>query len=264
MDVASAFVSCDEPAKAVDPGKAAFDYPSMLSELLTGLNAASCDAGSDPATAAGLSAPSMVVGLVGVELVWSASRPARLPSDRRDAVEQLPEWHAVVGVGTGQDDGERKAVPIRDQVPLRAEPASVGRVRPRLVTPLLAARDALSMQTRLQSIRSAARSRRSSSRCSPSQTPTSCQSRRRRQQVMPDPHPISSGSISHWMPVRSTNRIPVSAARSDTRGLPPRGRGGTTGNNGSMIDHRASETRGDAIPPHESAPGQYKGFERHY
>ena len=85
----------------------------------------------------------------------------------------------------------------RDQVALGAEPASVGRVRPGLVTPILAARDALSTQARLQSIRLAARNRRSNSPPSPSQTPASCQSRRRRQQVMPDLHPISSGSISH-------------------------------------------------------------------
>jgi len=46
--------------------------------------------------------------------------------------------------------------------------------------------------------------------------------------------------------------IPVSAARSGTRGRPPRGRGAATGSNGSMIDHRASDTRGEAMSPHES------------
>ena len=260
VDVASAFVACDEPAEAVDPGEGAFDDPPVAAQLLAGLDAASCDAESDPATAARLSAPPMVVSLVGVELVRSASRPAGLATDRRDAVEQFLKRHTIVGVGTGQDEGERKAVPVGDQVALRAEPASVGRVRPCLVTPLLAATDALSMQARPQSIRSAARSRRSNSRCSASQTPNSCQSRRRRQHVMPDPHPISSGSISHWMPVRSTNRIPVKAARSDTRGLPPRGRGGAGGNSGSMIDHRTSETRGDAMPLHESAAQAIQGF----
>lgn len=118
------------------------------------------------------------------------------------------------------------------------------------------------MQAGLQSIRSAARSRRSSSRCSASHTPASCQSRKRRQHVMLEPHPISSGSISHWMPVRSTNRISVSAARSATRGLPPCGRGRATGSRGSMIDQRASETRGDAMPPHESDRQAVQGFER--
>ena len=71
-----------------------------------------------------------------------------------------------------------------------AAPASVGRVRPRLVAPFLAASDALSMQARLQSMPPSARSWRSSLRCSPSQTPASRQPRRRRQQVISDPHPI--------------------------------------------------------------------------
>ena len=105
VDVASAFVACDEPAEAVDPGEGAFDDPPVAAQLLAGLDAASCDAGSDPATAARLSAPPMVVGLVGVELVLLASRPATLATDRRHAVEQFLERHAVVGVGAGQDKG---------------------------------------------------------------------------------------------------------------------------------------------------------------
>ena len=168
MNVASTLVSRDEPAEAAEPGEAAFDHPSMSTQLLTGLDAATCDAGRDPATAASLSAPLMVVGLVGVELVWSASCPTTLPSDRRNSVEQFLERHAVVGVGAGQNEGERKTVPIGDQVALGAEPATVGRVRPVLSPPFLAATDALSMQARLQSIRLAARSRQSNSRCSPS------------------------------------------------------------------------------------------------
>ena len=260
MDVAPALVAGDEPTETVDPGEGPLDDPSVSAELLAGFDAPSGDPGSDTTTAAGLAAPSMVVGFVGVELVWPMPCPASLAADWRDAIEKLGERHAVVGVGTGQDEGERDTVPVCDEMAFRAEPAPIGRVRPCFIAPLFAARDALSMQARLQSIRSAARNRRSISRCSPSQTPDSCQSRRRRQQVMPDPHPISSGSISHWMPVRSTNSIPVSAARSGTRGLPPRGRGLEAGSSGSTIDHRASETRGEAMPPHESVRQPVQGF----
>ena len=260
MDVTSAFVARHEPAVAVDLGKGALDDPSVSAQLLAGLDAAAGDAGSDPATTAGLATTAMIISLIGVKLVWPVPRAAILAPDPRDAVEQLFERHAVVGVGTRQEEGERDAVPVGDQMALRAEPASIGRVRPCLVAPLLAASDALSMHARLQSIRSAARSRRSNSRCSASQTPASCQSRRRRQHVMPDPHPISDGSISHWMPVRSTNRIPVSAARSGTRGLPPRGRGAATGSSGSMIDQSASEIRGEAMSPHELATRSEQGF----
>jgi len=55
------------------------------------------------------------------------------------------------------------------------------------------------------------------------QMPASCQSRSLRQHVMPEPQPSSCGSISHGIPLRRTNRIPVRQARSGKRGLPPLG-----------------------------------------
>ena len=76
---------------------------------------------------------------------------------------------------------------------------------------VLAGKEALSSGQRLQSIALARPSRTSSARCSRSQTPASCQSRSRRQQVMPEPQPISWGSIAQGMPVRSTKRMPASA-----------------------------------------------------
>lgn len=76
------------------------------------------------------------------------------------------------------------------------------------------------------------------------------------------PQPIPSGNISHWMPVRRTNRIPLSAARSGPRGVPPRGHGGTTGSSGSMINHRASETRGETTRLHESVRQAARRFGR--
>jgi hypothetical protein len=182
MDVASALVLRHEAAEAVELGEAAFENQSVAAQLLAGLDTASCSARRGPATVTSLPGLSMIVGLVGIQFVGLASR---------------------------------SATPVGDQVALRATPASVGRVRPCLSpVPFLAAKIEVSMQARLQSIRSAARSRRSNSRCKPSHKLASCQFRRRRQQVMPDLHSISSGSISHWMLVRGTNRIPISAPRS--------------------------------------------------
>src|SRR5471032_2056969 len=58
-----------------------------------------------------------------------------------------------------------------------------------------------STMTRDQSIWSAARKRASNTSCSSSQTPAACQSRRRRQQLIPLPQPISCGSRSQRRPV---------------------------------------------------------------
>jgi hypothetical protein len=61
---------------------------------------------------------------------------------------------------------------------------------------------------------------------------------------MPEPEPISWGSISHRIPVLSTNRMPVSAARSSMRGLPPSGLGGSYAKSGCTTAHSSSVTSG--------------------
>jgi hypothetical protein len=74
------------------------------------------------------------------------------------------------------------------------------------------------------------------------QTPASCHATSRRQQAVPEPHPISCGSRFHAMPERSTNTMPVSAARSGV-GLRPaywRLRGARAGKSGSMSNHNSS------------------------
>jgi hypothetical protein len=143
---------------------------------------------------------------------------------------------------------------------LRARFAAIRRVRADGDAPFLAETLALSSAARLQSIRSAAPSRSRSARWSRSQTPACCQSRSRRQQVTPEPQPISGGSSSHGMPLLSTKRMPVRAARSGTRGRPPLGLGGSDGNSGSMMAHNSSGNRSLLILPLCHAG---MGFERH-
>jgi len=59
---------------------------------------------------------------------------------------------------------------------------------------------------------------------------------------MPLPHPISRGSISHGMPLLRTKTIPVSTARSGTRGRPPFGFGGSGGSSDSTTAQSSSVT----------------------
>ena len=93
--------------------------------------------------------------------------------------------------------------------------------------------------------------RRSSARrvsCKRRQTPARSHSTKRRQHVLPEPHPISRGNICHGNLPRSTNRMPVSAARSETRGRPPRRRARRRGF-GSNGSRRATAHRpGGAVP----------------
>ncbi len=138
-------------------------------------------------------------------------------------------------------------------------PRSVG-FGPEADPPFFAGIDDKSTQTRLKSILFAPRRRRRSSSCNLSQTPASCQSRSRRQQVTPEPQPSSGGKSSHAMPVRSTNRIPLSAARSEMRGRPPRGFGADAWRSFSIIDHKPSGNKTEGIPLYESAIRVVQGF----
>ena len=253
MHVEPSFVADGKPSEPVEPGEAALDHPAVAAEPLAGFDAAPGDARLDLPALAGSSAAAVIVGFVGVQFVGSASRSPALAGNVRHGVQQRLKRHAVVDVGPGQHEAEWEAAAVGDQMAFGARPASIGWVRAGRGAPLLAAMEELSMQARLQSMRSASRSRRSSSQCRRSQTPAACQSRSRRQQVTPDPHPISVGSISHGMPVRSTNRIPVNAARAGTGGRPPLGLAEIGGSNGSMISHSDSGKTGAGIPPHESA-----------
>lgn len=110
--------------------------------------------------------------------------------------------------------------------PLRAiaRAAAIGRIRAGFFAPFCAGIEHESRTARLQSSFSASANRWSSTQCKTSHTPCACQSRSRRQHVMPEPHPISGGSNSQGVPVRSTKMMPVSTARSGRRGRPPRAR----------------------------------------
>jgi hypothetical protein len=55
------------------------------------------------------------------------------------------------------------------------------------------------------------------------------------------------------MPLLSTKRMPVKAARSGTRGRPPLGLGGSGGKSGAIVSHNVSLTNGLLIRPGQAA-----------
>ena len=204
----------------------------------------------------------MVVGLVGVQLGGPPTRPPGALPDRRHGVDQGLEEPAVVGVGRAEASRERDAARVHDKVALGPRLAAIGRVRASAFAPLLAGTEALSRLARPQSIAFARPKRSSRTWCSRAQMPAPCQSRSRRQQLMPHPQPISCGNISQGIPDFRTKRMPVSAARSGTGGRPPFGRGPGGGSRGSISAHSASLTSGLAMPrqpvPTPTVPGSVR------
>lgn len=229
-------------AEGSQPGVRALDHPAVAAESVIALDAFAGDAILDAAALEVSAAARIVVAFVGMQLVRPTPRLAAGAGHSRQRIDQLLEDHGIVPVGPGDAERQRDALPIRDEVALAAEFSAIGRVGACVRAPRGLATLAASRQARLKSSCPALRRSDSNSRCSRFHTPAACQSRNLRQQVIPLPKPSSCGSSSHGMPVRSTNRMPLSASSSSNRGLPPLGEGFTWGSNGLIFFHNAALT----------------------
>jgi hypothetical protein len=166
--------------------------------------------------------------------------PAALAAHVWQRIHQLFEDHRIVTVGSSNAEDQRDALAVREEVALAAEFAPVRGVGACVRTPRGLGTLAPSRLTRLKSSWPAPCSSASKSRCRRCHTPTACQSRSLRQQVMPLPKPSSWGSSSQGMPVRNTKRMPLSASSSSSRGLPPLGEACTTGSSGLTFSNSAA------------------------
>src|SRR5579885_51310 len=213
MDILAPLVADGEAAEAVQPRLRALHHPAMPAELLAALDAPPGDAGRD-AVAAQEGAPAReTVALVGMHLVRTLAPIAGRLGDGGNRGDQPLERDTVVLAGGRMRGKEREALGFDHNMVLRARFAAIRRVGADQEPPLLASTLVLATLTRRQAIAPRVPNGSSSTRWMRSHTPARCQSRRRRQQVMPLPQPSSCGSISHGMPLLSTKRMPVSAAR---------------------------------------------------
>src|SRR5688500_10245796 len=121
MEVGVALVAEGEASETVEPGDGALDDPAVAAELGAGLDALAGDAADDAPTSEVGTAAATIVRFVGVELAGPRARAAGPPSlDRVDTLQDVLEDDAIVDVGGGQEDRQREAVPVHDQVALRA------------------------------------------------------------------------------------------------------------------------------------------------
>lgn len=249
MDLGAPLVADRQSTKLIQPGQCALDDPAMTSQPVTRFLALSGDPDADAAPTQKLTTARDIIRLVTIQFGGPLPSLTARSLDRWDRVDQFLEDDAVMPVGTRDPVDERDAVSIRNNVALRPRFAAVRRVRTGRGAPFFAGTLALSRQARSQSMASARPSSSNNSRWSRSQTPAACQSRRRRQHVIPLPQPSSWGSISQGIPLLRTKMIPARHARSGTRGRPPFGLGGSGGNSGSIRSQSASDTSGVAIFP---------------
>lgn len=166
-----------------------------------------------------------------------------------DRFDQWLQLRHVVDVRGGHLRRQRDALRFSQNMMFRACFGAIRWIRANFGPPKTARTDELSTKALDQSSLPSPCKSESMTWCNIVQTPAACQSLSRRQQVMPEPQPISRGRSAHAVPVLRMNKMPVNALRSSIGWRPGnrfrRGFGG--GNNGCTISHNSSDTIGLAI-----------------
>ncbi len=247
MDVRAAFIPHAETAELMQPGQSAFDHPTVDTESASVRDAAARQHRFDAQLHERITMRIRMIRPIALYAIRTPTGAPALTGDGRDRVNQRQKLGHVVPVRAGKYRGERNTVRIGDDVVLRAVFPAIRRVGAGLRPPKTARTEALSTTARDQSILSASRNRLSNTWWTSCQTPASCHSCSRRQQVMPHPQPISCGRSSHGMPVLSTNKMPVNVRRRSIGFRPPLGRGLGGGRQGSMSSQSSSVSSGLAI-----------------
>jgi hypothetical protein len=247
MNVVESFIPDPQPSELVQPSSRALYYPAEPAQPLTAVCQAASYARLYASAAQLLTQGLRVIGFVGVQFVRSLPWPASHLFYRFNRIYAAKHHSRVVNVSPTCDHRQWDAFGFDHKMALRARFAAIRRIRPGILPPFGAGTLNESTDARLQSSLSASERRSSRAWCNLCQTPVCCHSRSLRQQVEPDPQPISLGSQDQGSPVRKTNMMPRSASRFETRGRPPLGLSASGGSSGSTIAQSSSLTMGLAI-----------------
>ena len=246
MGAGASLIADVEAAEAMKPGEGAFDDPPRLPETAAVRCPALGQLGPNPAAVQLVAMGLGIVAAVPLDTVGLPAGPPGPAAQNRERIDQRQQFSDVVAVGGGQPRDNRNPLRVGENVMFRPLLAAIGGVRASFFPPRSARTERLSTIVRARSRWPRRRNSVSKTSCRRRQTPARCHCTSRRQQVLPDPHPISFGSICHGRPARSTKTMPVRAARSGTRGRPIEGHRHRRrfGNNGSTSAHKPSSSRG--------------------
>jgi len=251
------FVAQLQAPELVQPRDRAFDDPPRLAQAAAMGGAPFGQHRRNAHRAKRAAMRGRVVGAVTLDTIGAAPGTPASARKRWDGHDEWNELGYIMGIGRRERRRERDTPCIAEEVVLAARFAPVGGIRSGFFPPCMARTEELSTTVRDHSIWSAACNRVSNTRCNRAHTPARCHATRRLQQLTPEPQPISSGRAAQGMPVRSTNKMPVSACRW-VIGLRPgwvRRRRFTFGNNGSISCHSRSSRIGlgmNVLPQRES------------
>ena len=242
MDTCATLIAHGQSTKPVQPGEGALDDPARAPETAAMVGAALGELGANAPAVERLAMRLRVVAAVALDQAGlRTGRPGR-PRRGGNGVDEGEQLGDVVAIGGRQRRDERNPVRVGENMMLRPGFAAIGRVRSSFFPPRSARSEELSTTARAKSRSPRRWSSASNTACRRFHTPARCQRTSRRQQVVPEPQPISRGSMFHGSPLRRTNRMPVSAARSGIGFRPAyrRLRGRRFGSSGSISAHKSS------------------------
>ena len=245
MHTRSALVSDRQPAKPMQPGKRSFHDPAGAAKSTAMGDAAVGQLRENPSPMERVSMRLRGIAAVALNQLGFAERRSATAAERRHRVDERQQLGEIVAIGGGQRRDERNPVRVGENMMLRPGLAAIGRVRSSFFPPRTARSEELSTTARARSSWPRRRNSVSNTVCNRLQTPACCQRTSRRQHVLPEPQPISRGSMFHGKPLRSTKRIPVRTARSGSGRRPAycRFRRRRFGKRGSIRAHNASSMR---------------------
>jgi hypothetical protein len=234
----------------MQPGEGAFDHPACPAEAAAVRRAALGQLRRDAAVLELVAMRLRIVAAVALDESRFADGPTGAAAERRHGINEGQQLRHVVPVRRRQRRDERNPVRVGENMMFRPGLAAIGRVRSSFFPPRSARSEELSTTARARSSWPRRRNSLSNLVWSRFHTPARCHRTSRRQHVVPDPQPISRGSMFQGNPLRSTNSIPVRTARSGIGARPAycRLRRRRFGSNGSIRAHNSSSIKACGMP----------------
>jgi hypothetical protein len=253
MDVDPPVVADTQAAELVQPGECPLHHPTPLPQAAAVPRLAHSEDWENMTNSQRVADAPGIVGTIAEYAVWTTPGSPSFALQRRDRIDQRQGFLRIVPVGSGQADGKWHARPVADQMTLASALGPVSGIRPGLAStthcPHRAAIDNGSRPIDLVVTREPIEQRE----VHQVTVPVACQSRRRRQHVIPDLQPSSRGNICQGMPLRRTKQN-TSETRAIRDAWPSTLRSRWWTGSGSTRSHNAFGSSAPAIPVNANAP----------
>jgi hypothetical protein len=232
MKVIQPLISNTQSAMTVEPTSRPLHYPAMAAQSLAAIYPFASYPHFYPSLANRSATSWIIIPFITMQFLRPFARSSQGSLNRLNCIKHHCQHIRVVNISRSLSHRERDALSVDHNMALRARFAAIRRIRPGRRAPFGAGTENESIQARLQSILSESPRRSSKTWWSLCHTPDSFQSLSLRQQVIPEPHPISGGSMLQGMPLLRTKMMPRRASRLEMGGRPPFGLGRSCGRRG--------------------------------